>query len=61
MRKWDNLGRVKFEYVPGTHLSMQHGPETLLDRPSWVPNWTCWSTRDPALLPTWLDKETPGY
>ncbi|RYP19190.1 hypothetical protein DL765_003505 [Monosporascus sp. GIB2] len=54
LRWWDNLGRVQLTYRPGESavaLSDETAPEyDFSTLPSWVPNWTASSPRDPELF-----------
>lgn len=49
-KDWNNLGQVKFMYGVGKPPTTK-----TLDLPSWVPDWNCYSARDPEPLPNLSD------
>lgn len=52
VKRWDNLGRVKFEFTPNLPSEPTKKKDAMVV-PSWVPNWEDCSLRDSEPLVSW--------
>lgn len=60
VKRWDNLGRVKFEYAPHLSSELANKRDAIIV-PSWVPNWDEWSLWDSEPLVCWPGSRSQGY
>ena len=57
MKTWDNLGRTRFVFdAEALDSDLAQDPE-LENLPSWIPDWTRWSSKDSEPLPSLTDEE----
>lgn len=60
VKRWDNLGRVKFEFTPNLPSEPSKKKDAIV-LPSWVPNWDDWSLRDSEPLVSWPGDNLQRY
>lgn len=60
IKRWDTLGRVKFEFTPNLP-SIPAEKKDAIVVPSWVPNWDDWSLRDSEPLVSWPGNNSQKY
>ncbi|CAO2649060.1 Nn.00g100090.m01.CDS01 [Neocucurbitaria sp. VM-36] len=56
-KTWDNIGNSQFIFDPDVSDADQIRDKELEDLPSWVPDWSQWSTRDAEPFPSLVAEE----
>ncbi|KAH8672579.1 hypothetical protein BGZ60DRAFT_514225 [Tricladium varicosporioides] len=59
-KTWDNVGNTQFDFNSGSLKSGQSKDTDLENLPSWVPDWSQWSSKDSEPFPSLVDEE-PRY
>jgi hypothetical protein len=60
-KTWDNVGKAQFVFDPDGTEPTRPGDTELDNLPSWVPNWTQWSTKDSEPLLSLIDGKPRYY
>ena len=60
-KTWDNLGNTQFVFSSDNKKLEPSEEPHLESLPTWVPDWTAWSTKDPEPFPSLVHEDEPRY